>query len=298
MKTQEVPTVFACRGHDLIGMVHRPEAEPEHGVVIVVGGPQYRIGSHRQFLLLARFLAEQGVAVFRFDYTGMGDSEGEQVNFEHIEDDIAAAMDTFQDLVPGVQRIVLWGLCDAVSAILFSAHKDPRVSGLVLVNPWVRTETGLSRARLKHYYLRRLLQPEFWSKLLSGRFEMKESCNSLIRNVTTILPGLGTVRKETESSQYQLEHQAGGSGGESLPERMRRGLEKYRGPVLFILSGDDLTAREFLDTVAASRKWRRLMRRSRVARKDLPEANHTFSRHEWRGQVAWWTLNWIQAHVR
>ena len=46
------------------------------GVLIVTGGPQYRAGSHRQFVLLARFLAARGMAVLRFDYRGMGDSEG------------------------------------------------------------------------------------------------------------------------------------------------------------------------------------------------------------------------------
>jgi alpha/beta superfamily hydrolase len=45
-------------------------------VLVIVGGPQYRAGSHRQFTLLARSLAEQGFAVLRFDYRGMGDSTG------------------------------------------------------------------------------------------------------------------------------------------------------------------------------------------------------------------------------
>ena len=42
------------------------------GMLIVVGGPQYRAGSHRQFTLLARDVAATGVPTMRFDYRGMG----------------------------------------------------------------------------------------------------------------------------------------------------------------------------------------------------------------------------------
>ena len=78
----------------------------------MVGGPQYRVGSHRQFVLLARDLAADGFPVFRFDYRGMGDSEGEFRGFEHVEDDIAAAVEAFRSASPGLREIVLWGLCD------------------------------------------------------------------------------------------------------------------------------------------------------------------------------------------
>jgi len=52
------------------------------GVLIVVGGPQYRVGSHRQFLLLSRRLAAEGHPVMRFDYRGMGDASGAMRGFE------------------------------------------------------------------------------------------------------------------------------------------------------------------------------------------------------------------------
>ena len=42
-------------------------------VLVVVGGPQVRAGSHRHFVQLARHLATHGHAVMRFDVRGMGD---------------------------------------------------------------------------------------------------------------------------------------------------------------------------------------------------------------------------------
>ena len=40
---------FACRGAWLYGILSLPQAAsaPARGVLIVVGGPQYRAGSHR-----------------------------------------------------------------------------------------------------------------------------------------------------------------------------------------------------------------------------------------------------------
>ena len=35
------------------------------------------------------------------------------------------------------------------------ATRDPRVAGLALLNPWVRSDAGLARARVKHYYRQR-----------------------------------------------------------------------------------------------------------------------------------------------
>ena len=58
------------------------QATASVGVVIVVGGAQYRVGSHRQFVGLARHLAAHGHPVLRFDFPGMGDSPGDWVGFE------------------------------------------------------------------------------------------------------------------------------------------------------------------------------------------------------------------------
>ena len=44
-------------------------------MVIVVGGPQYRAGSHRQFTLLARHIAAAGYPVLRFDARGCPELE-------------------------------------------------------------------------------------------------------------------------------------------------------------------------------------------------------------------------------
>jgi exosortase A-associated hydrolase 1 len=280
----ELAVTFDCEGERLVGIVAVPAAPvTKRGVLIIVGGPQYRVGSHRQFLLLARCLADQGVPCMRFDYRGMGDSSGELRNFEGVSADIRSAVDCFVQHARDVREVVLWGLCDAASAAVFYAASDPRITGLVLLNPWVRSEAGEAKAYLKHYYLARVLDKSLWRRMLTGRFDFRRSFASLVRFVES------AVSANVLTSSGSRDHAI---GEESLPDRMAHQLGRFSGRVMLILSGNDLTAREFIDA-ANSPRWRRLLARQGVSRIDLQNANHTFSTREWRDIVSRQTCNWV-----
>jgi uncharacterized protein len=292
VKFDERALAFSCKEAWLYGVLALPSQCERKGVLIVVGGPQYRVGSHRQFILLARSLAASGIAVFRFDFRGMGDSEGEARTFEDVEDDLRCAIDKFLAEAPLVKELVIWGLCDAASAAIFYAHRDPRITGLVLLNPWVRTEAGAAKAYLKHYYVSRLFDPQLWSKIGRGQLNLKATARSVLGFAGEAFAGR---KKPPASASGEVSSPFGPTSCDlaPLPDRMLEGFSRFRGKVLLILSGNDLTAQEFSDLVKGSREWRKLLQASRVTRFNLPEANHTFSRREWRAQVAVWTKDWI-----
>lgn len=277
--------VFDCQGESLVGIVHHSAQPSTQGVVMVVGGPQYRIGSHRQFLLLARDLAEAGIPVFRFDYRGMGDSEGVLTGFEHIQQDIQNAIDCFQAQIPGIKEVVLWGLCDAASASAFYAPSDSRIAGLVLLNPWVRSEKGEAKAFIKHYYLQRLFSKAFWKKVLKGNFQIGKSISSLFFNVLRVSHSNSAGNDQVDCHSIV--------GDSSLGAKMYSGLNSFGGKVLLILSGNDLTAAEFKGEVETSRKFISLLKQDRFQSDNLKEADHTFSRKIWRDQVSSKTINWF-----
>ena len=144
---EESAVNFACGDARLYGILHLPKPTlpaPARGVLVVVGGPQYRAGSHRQFTLLARDLAAHGIPVMRFDYRGMGDSEGALRDFSAVGEDLRAAVDHFMASVPGMAEVALWGLCDGATAAGIYAAADRRVTGVALLNPWVRTDSGIA----------------------------------------------------------------------------------------------------------------------------------------------------------
>ncbi len=274
-----------CEGAALVGLLSEPAAAStaamppaDTGVLLIVGGPQYRVGSHRQFTLLGRALAAAGLPCLRLDHRGMGDAEGEQRGFDQLDADIAAALDAWQRERPALRRVVLWGLCDAASAALLYVHRrrDARIAGLCLANPWVRTEASLARTQVRHYYLDRLRQPAFWRKLLSGRVGLGA--------VRELLGKLAQGRAAPAGTAAPAD--AAAADRRHYTEQMADGLRAFGGPVLLILSGDDYVAKEFLDRCRdGGPAWRGLLGRPGLRREDLPDADHTFSTAAWRAQV-------------
>ena len=278
MRFEERALHFTCGGERLYGVLSVPQQVHPRGVLVVVGGAQYRAGSHRQFTLLARHLAAEGIAAMRFDYRGMGDSEGTMRTFEDAGADIEAALSGFMQQVPQVREVVLWGLCDGASAALLHGARDARVGGLVLLNPWAHTEQGHAKTVLKHYYWARLREPAFWRKLAAGRFKPGQALASLA----------GLVRKA------QGQPQRGAGVQAPLPQRLYAALKAYRGRLLLLTCEADLTAQEFLG-VAAAPEWQALLRAPGVRHQRLADADHTSSRREWREQVAAWTAAWVKS---
>lgn len=278
MNIVDTALLFDCEGDELLGIISAPEiGESPLGVLVIVGGPQYRAGSHRQFVLLARHLAASGLPCMRFDYRGMGDGSGEQRSFEAVDADVRAALDAFFARQPGLRKVVLWGLCDGASAACFCAPTDERIAGLVLLNPWVKTEAGIAKTYLKHYYLRRLTDPAFWKKLVSGRVALGASVGGVA----------GAIRAASKG--------AGGSDAadSSLPGRMAASLDAAGLPFAVFLSRRDYVAREFEGVLAESVAWKRLMDGGRCITTARFDTDHTFSSATARDEVAKATLDAI-----
>jgi exosortase A-associated hydrolase 1 len=284
MKFVERPLIFEYSGERLVGVLAEPERPARVAVLVIVGGPQYRVGSHRQFVLLARRLAAGGFVVLRFDYRGMGDSTGAERTFEECGPDIAASIDAMRASCPGIERVVLWGLCDAASAALDYWHStsDARIAGLVLLNPWVRSETSLAKVHVKHYYWNRLMGKEFWLKLLGGGVRPVEALRTFARNVR-----IAAARPPRTT----------GSAAMAFQDRMAAALRSFPHPVLLILSGDDLTAKEFLEYAQSDEQWRDVLLGGNIERHDLADADHTFSSEHSSAEVESRALRWLSTAV-
>lgn len=278
MNFAEHAFTFECRGKRLLGVLAQPEQPRSTAVLVIVGGPQYRVGSHRQFLYLAHHLAAEGFPVLRFDARGMGDSEGDPRSFEAVDEDIAAAADALLSRVAAGTRLVLWGLCDGASAALLYLDRqaDPRVRAVALVNPWVRSDVTLALTHVKHYYRERVMQRSFWSKLLRGGVS-----GDAVRDFWQSLRRIASAPRS--SPPEDLTFQA----------RMARAWLGFDGQILLLLSGSDLTGQEFAEAVTHDPAWAGALDRPGVSRHDVDKADHTFSRPDHQRTLEALTLGWL-----
>lgn len=279
MSYSEQGAVFSSAGNRLVGIAAVPEEPLGLGVLILVGGPQYRVGSHRQFTRIARCLAEAGIASFRFDYAGMGDSEGDKQSFSDISGDIRAATNCFQELVPDVNGVVYWGLCDAASSALMFAHREPRAVGMVLLNPWVHTGVHSPEVKLSHYYVSRLRGKDAWRRFFAGSID--------IADLAEFVRETGSYFARLVSRPFNRTFQHSQAGD------MLTGLQRFKGGTLIILGEEDLTAREFLSLARHHKTWKRAISRPEVCMFEVPGADHTFSKAAWHEQVCHKTIEWV-----
>jgi exosortase A-associated hydrolase 1 len=292
---------FNAAGKDLYGILHHPESpsHPGSALLMVVGGPQTRVGSHRSNTLVARDLCARGMTVMRFDYEGLGDSEGAFVGFAQAGPSLEAAIECLSKRLSAPGDIVLWSLCDGSAACALNAAKvGPKVAGMILSNPYVHSAQGKAKAYLKYYYVRRILEGSFWKKMLTFRLnplEVVSSLANLVGKASGGAPGKVSAAGSAKPADAAAET-APGEDPPQLPEKVMEGLEAYPGPLRLILSGNDLTAKEFLDLYKArgSQARRDKLRwamaagggsASGAAEKELlsaPEADHTFTTAEWK----------------
>jgi exosortase A-associated hydrolase 1 len=286
MKTTETAHVFSCEGEELIAILHSPDSVAETGFIAVpAGSVQYRAGSGRQLVNLARELSANGYPVLRFDYRGMGDSSGNYRGFRHIEAELRAAVQLLKAQVPELEKIVIYGGCEAASGIMMHAASVANLGGIALANPWVGDER-LTAAALRVHYFRRLGEKEFWLKLLKGKYAITSYMSASLRAVWKKL------RSVSEATAGVPEKQTA-SNPRPFQEDMLEGLVATKCPVLLLMSGGSLLRQEFEELLRESAKWRKAVGRSNCTQMELPEADQTFSTANSKRALASALLEWV-----
>lgn len=278
---REKAILFSCEGEALSGILHTAENPDGRGLLMIVGGPQYRVGSHRQSVQFAREMAASGTSVLRFDHRGIGDSSGPYLDFKQIEKDLSAALDELVNQLPDTRQICVFGLCDAASSALMFSSYDDRVTELILLNPWVRKDAKETKAGKKHYLNNAFLSAEFWRKLFDGNENVFAPIGDAIRKLRRSRTSAGNASGSSDSAP-ESKH---------FRKRMRMGAEQFKGRVLLVLSGNELEANEFDEVVSASRKWTQCI--SNWTQVRIASASHTFARSDWKAEVVKYSRDWM-----
>lgn len=134
-------------GPGLNGVLCRPHGAASDGRAVIFGntGGEPRAGIGRFAVLAARALAQEGVASLRFDFAGLGDSEGEDSDQVSRLDDFDAA--TTLLAMEGFPEVSLVGIGAGAFHAVRALIADPRIGAAFVVNARLVRRAGEGPAR-------------------------------------------------------------------------------------------------------------------------------------------------------
>lgn len=134
---------------NLVGVMHHGQGnEPSPCLIICHGFAGTKIGGSRRFIEFARYAVQHNLSVFRFDFAGSGDSDGDLVDLtlDSELDDLQAAINVVSKM-DGIDpaQIGIVGHCmGAVTAIRGSA-RDSRIYKSVAWAPFTDLAATMTR---------------------------------------------------------------------------------------------------------------------------------------------------------
>ncbi len=147
----------------LSGVLRESAAAGANGLMLFNAGVVHRIGAHRLNVKLARALHEPSL---RFDLSGQGESPAAAAGLGFEDQaiaDIAAAIDALENEA-NVDGVVAIGMCSGADHALRAAVVDPRISGVVLLDPYAYPNDDAAGADL----LARAADPDRWSRKIKS----------------------------------------------------------------------------------------------------------------------------------
>lgn len=162
---------------DLCGVTSEPAARLDTSdlpaLIFLNSGIMHHVGPNRLQVHLARILADDGYVAFRFDLSGIGDSESRK-DFDAIEErsvrEIREAMDYLQSSF-GIDRFVLVGLCTGADNGHRAAVSDERVCGAILIDGYVY----ITLKHLMHRFRSKIFRVSTWINILRRLFSSSKS---------------------------------------------------------------------------------------------------------------------------
>jgi len=295
---------------ELRGILHVPNCTQDKvGVILLCPGYKHRVGQRRLYVQIARRLRDAGFYVLRYDFHGLGESDGEIrrclfgdfwdfVQTGGFVSDTRSAVDFFRD-VAKMEKLILMGLCGGAITGIIEAAKDSRVDGLVLLNvpvmaqhatrDWFidRMPPGLADS-LFSAYVKRLLSVQSWLRFLTFKTEYRVLWKSITSKFS---------RRYVRSSRSGPENEECDDAVNPHFVRSFRSYCSSKRPLLFIFSGND------------KQKWafeaefqQRYLHPGNPYEDSysifvIDRANHSFTLQEWRDALLEKTVTWLQDHL-
>jgi len=235
-----------------VGILTRDGGRSGVSVALLNAGWLHHVGPNRLHVHLARALGEEGHEVFRFDFSGIGDSPPRTDGLPRPEANLLEGVEAVDLLASGDRggEIVVGGLCSGADAAFRIALEDERVTGAVFLDGFPYRTPGWY---LRHYG-RRIFRLSSWRRLFAGAEEVRKSLDHAVASPVEggrDIPPLNDARE----------------GLKRLAERGTRLLFVYTGGMASFFNHE----RQFGETFPGLREH------PRVSVRLLPDADHIFS---------------------
>jgi predicted alpha/beta hydrolase len=293
------------QGHLLRGVLHEPEPPVARGVCILLLSPgiKGRVGPHRLYLKLAARLVPMGFHVLRFDYHGLGDSEGElseraladmynSIQAGRYVGDTIAAMDWMQKTF-GIRRFVGSGLCGGSISALVTAESDTRIECLLGIGlptvleggpeNWARILTQQQIESLRGSYVRKVLDPKSWGRLVSGKSDYKV--------IWRVMRGWMTGRKKAAASAPPAKADTDSTNPRFAAAFLA--MLNSRRPMLLLFSGADRLHGQFQENFEAHHAGDLGPLKQHYQVHVIPDANHVLSDPAWAAELLRVAGHWL-----
>lgn len=126
-------------GQQIFGVLHRPLINEKPPVAVIFHGfASSKHGSNRCYVTLAESLAKSGIAAFRFDFRGSGDSEGNlsEISLEDLVGDALYVLENLE-MIEGIdtKRVALFGASLGGSIAILAASRFKKAKTVALWAP-------------------------------------------------------------------------------------------------------------------------------------------------------------------
>lgn len=312
MTSEVFPVTFQNRdGLRLFGMVHRPVKSCASGATIILLSPgvKMRVAPHRLYLDMADRFASLGYTVLRFDFYGLGDSEGEAEE-EYLADlygavqvgryinDTIAAMD-WMESTHEAKKFIVAGLCGGAITGLLAAVRDRRIVGLlglaipvILDGSRIDFKKYMTDAQLnatRDGYLGKLVDPgawRSWLRFLTFRSDYRLILRSLLK------PLAAKLHKTHPIAPVQVQQEPADNTNPYFAQAFRQMVSTAR-PICLIFSEMDRLYWEFERKFVERNRPMLDSHRAWYEVHITKSANHIFSFREWEEDMLDRCAEWL-----
>jgi pimeloyl-ACP methyl ester carboxylesterase len=296
-------------GLTLFGSLHlptQPRPDLPH-VVLLSPGVKMRVGPGRLYVPLTDLLVSLGYPVLRFDFYGLGDSEGDLAEtvladvYNNIEvgryvDDTLAAL-AWLEQEQGARKFILGGLCGGAITAILAAERHARVEGLLSIGMTVTLASNaatpaayLTSAQVDQRragYVRRLLQPKSWIRFLTFRSEYGVIWRVVKRMFVKEPPKPAPAATTSPAAIEQR-----GNANPLFPRAYFNFL-KRGGRALMLFSERDRLQSEYEEKFAQPFAAQLQAHLPQIEQHVIAHANHVLSFREWQQEMLTLTRAWL-----